>query len=83
VARWDADEQWIEMHLRAEGDQRARLAALDLDVSFADGELLRTEISAKLTRERIEAELSGAGLELDRFLTDAAGDFALTLSRKP
>jgi L-histidine N-alpha-methyltransferase len=83
VARWDAEQQWIEMHLRSEGDQRARLAAIDLEVDFADGELLHTEISAKLTPERVEGELVGAGLELDRLLTDAAGDFALSLSRKP
>ncbi len=34
VARWDPDEQWIEMHLRSEGDQQARLAALDLDLEL-------------------------------------------------
>ncbi|HJR25952.1 MAG TPA: L-histidine N(alpha)-methyltransferase [Acidimicrobiales bacterium] len=83
VARWDPDEQWIEMHLRSEGHQRARLGALDLDLRFDGGELLHTEISAKFTRGRLEGELAAAGLELDRLLTDAAGDFALTLSRKP
>jgi L-histidine N-alpha-methyltransferase len=83
VARWDADQQWIEMHLRAEGAQRAHLGELGLDVAFDDGELLHTEISAKFTRARVEGELAAAGLELDRFLTDAAGDFAVTLSRKP
>jgi L-histidine N-alpha-methyltransferase len=82
VARWNADQQWIEMHLRSEGDQRGRLGALDLDVAFEDGELLHTEISAKFTRGRIEGELGAAGLELDRVLTDAAGDFAVTLSRR-
>jgi dimethylhistidine N-methyltransferase len=83
VARWDPDEQWIEMHLRSEGEQQARLDALDLDLDFADGELVHTEISAKFTRGRIEGELAGAGLELDRLLTDQSGDFAVSLSRKP
>jgi L-histidine N-alpha-methyltransferase len=83
VARWDPDEQWIEMHLRSEGDQRARLAALDLDLAFHDGELLHTEISAKFTRGRLEGELAAAGLDLDRLLLDAAGDFALSLATKP
>jgi len=82
VARWNRDEQWIEMHLRAEGDQDARLGALDLDLSFADGEMIHTEISAKFTRARITDELAAAGLQLDRLLTDAAGDFALTLATK-
>jgi L-histidine N-alpha-methyltransferase len=82
VARWNREQQWIEMHLRAEGAQVARLAALGLEVAFEDGELLHTEISAKFTRARIEGELEAAGLELDQLLTDAAGDFAVTLSRK-
>jgi L-histidine N-alpha-methyltransferase len=82
VAKWNRDEQWIEMHLRAEGDQQARLAAIDLDVVVADGEMIHTEISAKFTRARIEDELAAAGLELDQLLTDAASDFALSLSTK-
>jgi L-histidine N-alpha-methyltransferase len=82
VARWDADEEWIEMHLRSTRAQRAHLAGIDLKVAFEAGELLHTEISAKFTPARIESELAAAGLELDRFLTDEAGDFALTLSRK-
>ncbi len=82
VAKWNREEQWIEMHLRAEGDQRARLGALGLEVEVADGEMIHTEISAKFTKGRLEGELAAAGLELDRLLTDAAGDFALTLSRK-
>ena len=83
VALWNADEQWIEMHLRSEGDQRARLGALDLDLAFADGELVHTEISAKFTPERLEAEVTAAGLDLEDVLTDAAGDFAVSLARKP
>jgi len=82
VARWDPDEQWIEMHLRSEGTQRARLGELDLDLRFADGEQIHTEISAKFTRGRLEGELAAAGLELDRLFTDAAGDFAVTLAAK-
>lgn len=83
LARWDPDQQWIEMHLRASGDQRARLAAIDLDVEVADGETIHTEISAKFTRARITAEVEAAGLELDALLVDAEGDFALSLARRP
>jgi L-histidine N-alpha-methyltransferase len=83
VAVWDAEEQWIEMHLRSAGRQQARLHDLDLDVSFADGEHLHTEISAKFTRGRIEGELTAAGLEIVELMTDDAGDFALTLAAKP
>lgn len=83
VARWDPDEQWMEMHLRSRGAQRAHLRALDLDVEFADGELLHTEISAKFTPGRLEGELAAAGLDLADLLTDDAGDFALSLASKP
>jgi L-histidine N-alpha-methyltransferase len=80
VARWDADHEWIEMRLRARADQHVRVADLDLDVDFAAGEEMRTEISAKFRREGLSAELDAAGFELTRWWTDPAGDFALTLA---
>jgi L-histidine N-alpha-methyltransferase len=83
VARWDPDEQWMEMYLRSDCDQHAHLGALDLDVDFAAGELLHTEISAKFTRGRIEGELAAAGLDLVELFTDAADDFAVSLAAKP
>ena len=70
------------MHLRAEGDQHAVLRAIDLEVDVADGEMIHTEISAKFTRQRVQDELAAAGLELEELLTDADGDFALSLARK-
>ncbi|MET0420975.1 MAG: L-histidine N(alpha)-methyltransferase, partial [Acidimicrobiia bacterium] len=50
VARWDPDAEWMEMRLRADGAQHVTLRALDLEVDFADGEEVRTEISAKFRR---------------------------------
>ena len=41
---------------------------------------MRTEISAKFRRAGVEAELAEAGLRLERWMTDPAGDFALSLS---
>jgi len=81
VARWDAEAEWIEMWLRTDTARTVRVEALDLDVRFAPGEALRTEISAKFRRERVEAELGAAGLALDGWWTDPAGDFALSLAR--
>ena len=46
-AVWDAEHEWIEMRLESTEDQRVHVAALDLDVDFAAGEQMRTEISAK------------------------------------
>ena len=80
VALWDEDEEWIEMRLRSRGAQHVVVDKLDLDVDFADGEELRTEISAKFRRERVESELAAAGFELVHWWTDRAGDFALSLS---
>lgn len=83
VAAWNDDEQWVEMRLRSTGAQSVRVAALDLDVRFDDGEEMRTEVSAKFTRPRIEAELAVAGFELRHWWTDATGDFSLSLSFLP
>jgi L-histidine N-alpha-methyltransferase len=80
VALWDAENEWIEMRLRAERAQQVTINDLDLVVSFAAGEEVRTEISAKFRRERIEAELATAGMRVVRFWTDQDGDFGLTLA---
>jgi L-histidine N-alpha-methyltransferase len=82
VARWDTGHEWMEMHLRSMGDQRVALPALGIAVGFDDGELMRTEISAKFRRSGVEAELAAAGLELARWWTDSAGDFAVSLAFK-
>jgi L-histidine N-alpha-methyltransferase len=81
VARWDPDEEWMEMWLRTDTAQSVGIEALHLVVDFAAGEAMRTEISAKFTQDRVEAELAAAGLALDAWWTDPAGDFALSLSR--
>ena len=80
VAIWDDREQWIEMRLRARGPQNVYIADLDLRVALADGEEIRTEISAKFTPERVRAELGTAGLGVRHWWTDTAGRFALSLS---
>ncbi len=80
VACWDTDQEWIEMRLRSLVDQSVSLPALGLSVHFAEGEELRTEISAKFHRKGVEAELDAAGLRLASWWTDVAGDFAVSLS---
>jgi L-histidine N-alpha-methyltransferase len=81
VAVWDPHNEWIEMRLRSLADQAVRIDGLDLSVGFAEGEEVRTEISAKFRPERLEAELGAAGLVLDTLWTDDAGDFSLSLAR--
>jgi len=80
VAVWDAGHEWIEMRLRSLTDQVVHLPALDLDVRFAAGEEMRTEVSSKFRRERVEAELAAAGLRMTQWWTDPDGDFGVSLS---
>lgn len=80
VAVWDEHNEWIEMRLRARGALTARLAGIDLTVNLADGEEIRTEISAKFRRERLTPELAEMGLQTEGWWTD--GDFALVLARR-
>jgi L-histidine Nalpha-methyltransferase len=80
VALWDPENEWIEMRLRSERAQQVTINDLGLVVTFAAGEELRTEISAKFRRERIAAELAAAGMRVVKFWTDEDGDFGLTLA---
>ena len=80
IARFDKDNEWIEMLLRSDVDQAVHVPALELTVEFAQGEEMRTEISAKFRRRGVETELADAGFEPARWWTDPAGDFALSLS---
>ncbi|WP_374158588.1 L-histidine N(alpha)-methyltransferase [Mycobacterium sp. G7A2] len=82
VAKWNADEERIEMWLRSTRPQRVHITALDLDVDFADGEEMLTEVSCKFRRSGVDAELAAAGLERTHWWTDEAGDFGLSLSVK-
>ena len=80
VALWDAEHEWIEMRLRSTRAHDVTLGDLDMRVSFAAGEQMRTEISAKFRPEGVARELGAAGLDMVRFWTDPAGDFGLSLS---
>jgi L-histidine Nalpha-methyltransferase len=81
VALFDSEHEWIEMRLRARRAHTTTVAGLGLSVRFEAGEEMRTEISAKFTRERVREDLAAAGLELTSWLTDAEELFALSLSR--
>lgn len=81
VALWDAEQEWIEMRLRADRDMSVHIAELDLILSFAEGEEMRTEVSAKFRRSRVDAELIAAGFEPRHFWTDAGNRFAVSLAQ--
>jgi L-histidine N-alpha-methyltransferase len=81
VAFFDRQHEWIEMRLRAIEPQTVFVSGLDLVVHFAAREELRTEISAKFTRARVEADFGAAGLELVEQYVDPDRLFALNLAR--
>ena len=83
VALWNPEDEWVEMRLRSTRPQTATLRALDLVVDLAEGEEVRTEISAKFREERVRSELAAAGLDLRHWWTDDAGDFGVSLAFAP
>lgn len=82
VARYDPDVPCIEMRLRSLEHQRVTLGALDLEVEFAEGEEMLTEISCKFTEESAARMYRDAGLELVEWHTDERGWFAVSLARR-
>ena len=80
VAVWDASAEWIEMRLRSLAEQTVHLPAIGLTVGFADGEEMRTEVSAKFRRTGVSAELTAAGFAMQAWWTDAEAQFGLSLS---
>jgi L-histidine Nalpha-methyltransferase len=80
IALWDAGHERIEMRLAASRPMDVTIPALDLTVHFDAGEQVRTEVSTKFREEALARELGAAGLSPQRFFTDEAGDFGLSLS---
>ncbi|SBS74619.1 Histidine-specific methyltransferase EgtD [uncultured Mycobacterium sp.] len=82
VARWNADEERIEMWLRARTPQQVSIGGLGLRVDFATGEEMLTEVSCKFRPDAVTQELAEAGLRRTHWWTDSAGDFGLSLAVK-
>nr|WP_328996915.1 L-histidine N(alpha)-methyltransferase [Kribbella sp. NBC_01245] len=78
-AIWDPENEWIEMHLRADHAMSVLIPEIGLEVEFAEGEELSTEVSAKFRREGVEAELTKAGFAPGAWWTDSQDRFALSL----
>ena len=81
VAFWDPDNEWVDIRLRSLAEQFIDVTALDMRVHFARMEEMRTEISTKFTRARLEESYADAGLELTDWWTDPDGLYALSLAR--
>lgn len=81
LAFYDLDHHWIEMRLIARRAQKIRVAALGLDLELAEGEPIRTEISVKFDRPRVERLLDSGGFRLLRWFVDPENKLALSLAR--
>jgi L-histidine Nalpha-methyltransferase len=79
-ARWDPEQQWMDIGARASQAHTVSIPRLDLDVAFEEGEWLRVEISSKFRREQFELDAGRAGLRVESWWTDHAGDFAVALA---
>jgi L-histidine N-alpha-methyltransferase len=78
---WDADAEWIEMRLRAKREMWVRIPGADLEVTFDEGEYVRTEISVKFRPEGIGAELAAAGFVTEQWWTDTGNRYGVTLAK--
>ncbi|MBF4996762.1 L-histidine N(alpha)-methyltransferase [Nocardia sp. BSTN01] len=82
IAHWDAENEWIEMRLAATRDMTVTVADLDLVVDFAQGEQMRTEISAKFRVDGLGRELDSAGFATEEVWTDPDERFVLVLAER-
>jgi L-histidine N-alpha-methyltransferase len=80
VATFDPGPSWVELRLRARAEQRVSIPGADLELTLAEGEEIRTEVSTKFTLDVLARELGEAGMELKGFFTDPAGMFGLSLA---
>ena len=73
VARWDAKNRRIEMHLRSTKRQVVTIPAADLTVTLAKGETIWTESSHKYEAEEISQVAARTGFACERqFSADMA-----------
>jgi len=79
VTRFDTQFSCMAQSLRAKREVVANIPALDLAVTFLEGEEIHTEVSCKFTKEQVNHDFNAAGLKLDSWLTDSQDRFALAL----
>jgi L-histidine N-alpha-methyltransferase len=77
---WDTAHRWMDIGLRARVPHVVSVRRLGLGLDLAEGERLRVEISAKFQREAFEFELERAGLSVESWWSDPAGDYAVVLA---
>lgn len=79
VARYDSRERRVEMHLRANREQRVLIRAAGLDVRFRAGETIWTESSHKYRCEEVVRMGEQAGFRCAAQWVDSEWPFAQSL----
>jgi L-histidine N-alpha-methyltransferase len=69
----------MDIGLRTREAHTVSIHGLELDVAVEEGDPLRVEVSSKFRREQLELEAGQAGLRVESWWTDPAGDFAVAL----
>ncbi len=80
-AIWNESASRIEMHLASRIAQKVRLAALDLEVEFAQGETIHTENSYKYRPGHAEAMMAEAGFNTAGSWTDERRWFGVCMGQ--
>ncbi len=81
-AFYNADASQIEIYIESLDPQTVTLKALELEVSFLQGETLLSEISRKFSIDTLGQELASVGLNLIESFTDDQQWFGLMLCQK-
>ncbi len=81
-AVYDADQGRVEMYIVSQTEQTIEIDALDLEVTFTEGETIHTENSYKYSLEEIDDVVTAAGLELNGQWFDSERRFSLNRMTK-
>lgn len=82
VAFWNPRRSWVEMRLRAIAPSRVRIQDCWLDLRFAAGDEVRTEISCKYTRDSFARRIAMTPFDVEQWYEDDDRLFALALLRR-
>ena len=79
-ATYSMEHHRVEMHLVATRPHKVVIPEIG-EISFTEGETIRTELSYKYDRESLDDILRAAGLVMERWLPADDNSFALALAR--
>lgn len=82
VAHWDPRHKWVEMKLRATTPSRVQLTDCWLDLRFAAGDEICTQINCKYTRASFTQLVQWTPFDLEQWYVDPDGLYAMALLRR-